>query len=89
MAAEVNPFPSVCGWICTAPCETACRRGTLDEPISIRTLKRFAAGVDRSVIERGAEMLGLSIDDLIAGTIAGMREVAADIGLAGAANGAA
>lgn len=43
VAAEVNPFPSVCGWICTAPCEGACRRGTLDEPISIRTLKRFAA----------------------------------------------
>jgi len=42
VAAEVNPFPSVCGWICTAPCEAACRRGTLDEPISIRTLKRFA-----------------------------------------------
>ena len=51
--------------------------------------KRFAAGVDRSVIERGAQMLGLSIDDLIAGTIGGMREVAADIGLAGASNGAA
>ncbi len=43
VAAEVNPFPSVCGWICTAPCETACRRGTLDEPIAIRRLKRFAA----------------------------------------------
>jgi NADPH-dependent glutamate synthase beta subunit-like oxidoreductase/NAD-dependent dihydropyrimidine dehydrogenase PreA subunit len=43
VAAEVNPFPSVCGWICTAPCEPACRRGTLDEPIAIRTLKRFAA----------------------------------------------
>ena len=43
VAAEVNPFPSVCGWICTAPCETACRRGALDEPVAIRTLKRFAA----------------------------------------------
>ena len=43
VAAEVNPFPSVCGWICTAPCEAACRRGMLDEPIAIRTLKRFAA----------------------------------------------
>ncbi len=42
VAAEVNPFPSVCGWICTAPCESACRRGILDEPIAIRTLKRFA-----------------------------------------------
>ena len=43
VAAEVNPFPSACGWICTAPCESVCRRGVLDEPISIRTLKRFAA----------------------------------------------
>jgi NADPH-dependent glutamate synthase beta subunit-like oxidoreductase/NAD-dependent dihydropyrimidine dehydrogenase PreA subunit len=43
VAAEVNPFPSVCGWICTAPCEAVCRRGTLDEPIAIRRLKRFAA----------------------------------------------
>jgi len=42
VAAEVNPFPSVCGWICTAPCEVQCRRGVLDEPIAIRTLKRFA-----------------------------------------------
>ncbi len=43
VAAEVNPFASVCGYICTAPCEAVCRRGTLDEPIAIRTLKRFAA----------------------------------------------
>ena len=42
VASEVNPFPSVCGWICTAPCEANCRRGTLDEPIAIRRLKRFA-----------------------------------------------
>jgi NADPH-dependent glutamate synthase beta subunit-like oxidoreductase/Pyruvate/2-oxoacid:ferredoxin oxidoreductase delta subunit len=42
VAAEVNPFPSVCGWICTAPCELVCRRGELDEPIAIRGLKRFA-----------------------------------------------
>jgi len=43
VASEVNPFPSVCGWICTAPCESVCRRGTLDESIAIRRLKRFAA----------------------------------------------
>jgi NADPH-dependent glutamate synthase beta subunit-like oxidoreductase/Pyruvate/2-oxoacid:ferredoxin oxidoreductase delta subunit len=43
VAAEVNPFASVCGMICTAPCEPVCRRGVLDAPISIRTLKRFAA----------------------------------------------
>ena len=43
VAAEVNPFASVCGFICTAPCESVCRRGVLDEPIAIRALKRFAA----------------------------------------------
>jgi len=37
-----NPFPSICGRICAAPCELACRRGDLDEPIAIRALKRFA-----------------------------------------------
>ena len=45
--------------------------------------KRFAAGVDRSVIEKGAEMLGVSLDDLITECLTGMREVAADIGLKG------
>jgi len=43
VAAQYNPFPSVCGRVCTAPCETACRRGVMDEPIAIRELKRFAA----------------------------------------------
>lgn len=45
--------------------------------------KRFAAGVDRSVIEKGAEMLGVSLDELITDCIMGMREVAEEIGLKG------
>jgi predicted hydrolase (HD superfamily) len=45
--------------------------------------KRFAAGVDRSVIEKGAEMLGVSLDELITDCIIGMREVAEEIGLKG------
>ncbi len=40
-----NPFPSVCGRVCYAPCERACNRGQLDAPLAIRDLKRFA--VDR------------------------------------------
>ena len=43
--------------------------------------KRFAAGVDRSIIENGAEMLGVEIPELITDTIAGMQEVAEEIGL--------
>ncbi|MFZ5573164.1 MAG: FAD-dependent oxidoreductase [Thermodesulfobacteriota bacterium] len=40
---ERNPFPAVCGRICIHPCETKCRRGELDDPVAIRSLKRFAA----------------------------------------------
>lgn len=48
-----NPFASVCGRVCAAPCEDACRRGEIDSPVAIRALKRFVtekygaeAGVD-------------------------------------------
>ena len=38
-----NPFPSVCGRVCTHPCESKCRRAQLDEPIAIADLKRYIA----------------------------------------------
>ncbi|NSW89846.1 MAG: NADH-quinone oxidoreductase subunit NuoF [Firmicutes bacterium] len=38
-----NPFPAVCGRVCTHPCESRCRRAQLDEPISIADLKRYVA----------------------------------------------
>lgn len=37
-----NPLPRVCGRICTHPCEAACKRAKIDEPIAIAALKRFA-----------------------------------------------
>ena len=40
-ARSPNPFASVCGRVCAAPCEDACRRGKIDGPVSIRALKRF------------------------------------------------
>ena len=40
-ARSPNPFASVCGRVCAAPCEDACRRGKIDAPVSIRALKRF------------------------------------------------
>jgi len=45
--------------------------------------KRFAAGVDRSIIEKGAVMLQVGLDELIDDTIKGMQEVAEVIGLKG------
>ncbi|MCF6462647.1 HDIG domain-containing metalloprotein [Clostridium sp. Cult1] len=43
----------------------------------------FAAGVDRSIIEKGAEMLGMDLNTVIAETIKGMQKVAEGIGLKG------
>ncbi len=45
--------------------------------------ERFAAGVKRPVIEKGAAMLGVGLEELITDTIEGMRSVAKEIGLAG------
>jgi putative nucleotidyltransferase with HDIG domain len=45
--------------------------------------KRFAAGVNRSIIEKGAGMLGMELTEVINDTIMGMREVAEEIGLKG------
>jgi NADPH-dependent glutamate synthase beta subunit-like oxidoreductase/ferredoxin len=42
-----DPLQSVCGYVCAHPCEEACTRGDLDEPIRIRDIKRF-------VLEYGA-----------------------------------
>lgn len=47
-----NPFASVCGRVCAAPCEDACRRGEIDRPIAIRALKRFVT--EKYGVEAGA-----------------------------------
>src|SRR3974390_203745 len=41
IARTPNPFASICGRVCAAPCEAKCRRGALDASVSIRALKRF------------------------------------------------
>jgi formate dehydrogenase beta subunit len=41
VARAPNPFASICGRVCAAPCEDACRRGSIDGAIAIRALKRF------------------------------------------------
>ncbi len=43
---EANPLPSVCGYVCHHPCESACARGRVDDPLSIRSLKRFVTDYD-------------------------------------------
>jgi NADPH-dependent glutamate synthase beta subunit-like oxidoreductase len=41
IARGPNPLASICGRVCGAPCEQACRRGDFDDPIAIRALKRY------------------------------------------------
>jgi len=41
IARGPNPLASMCGRVCGAPCEAACRRGQIDQGVSIRALKRF------------------------------------------------
>jgi NADH-quinone oxidoreductase subunit F len=43
LVRQENPFPAICGRVCTHPCESVCRRAQIDEPIAICDLKRFAA----------------------------------------------
>jgi NADH-quinone oxidoreductase subunit F len=53
---EKIPFPSVCGYICTHPCEAKCRRGQLDEAIAIRALKRFATEHDNGLWKQSSKV---------------------------------
>ncbi|HEX8909018.1 MAG TPA: FAD-dependent oxidoreductase, partial [Anaeromyxobacteraceae bacterium] len=60
-----NPFASVCGRVCAAPCEDACRRGSVDAPISIRALKR-------TVTEKfGVESMHPDTQDQLLGALVG------------------
>jgi len=56
IAREPNPFASICGRVCAAPCEAKCRRGAIDAPVSIRALKRFVCerhGVESNDFDLG------------------------------------
>ncbi len=67
IARTPNPFASICGRVCAAPCEAKCRRGALDASVSIRALKRFVC-----------ERYGVESDDFDLGRVyelgSGQRE---------------
>ena len=67
VARSPNPFASVCGRVCAAPCEDACRRGRIDAPITIRALKRFVT-----------EKFG--VESMVPDTQDELREGLADVG---------
>jgi formate dehydrogenase beta subunit len=62
IARRPNPFASICGRVCAAPCEAKCRRGAIDAAISIRALKRFVCerfGVESEDFDLGRVYPGL------------------------------
>ncbi|MCU6760846.1 Glutamate synthase [NADPH] small chain [uncultured Roseburia sp.] len=50
---EKAPFPKVLGYICSHVCESECRRGEVNEPVSIRNIKRYAAEKDTGKYWKG------------------------------------
>ncbi len=53
---EKVPFPGVLGRVCVHPCEQACRRGVLNDPICIKFLKRFAADNDTGLWKQSSRV---------------------------------
>ncbi len=47
------PFAGICGRICHHPCEQNCNRAKIDEPVSVRNLKRFVADYERDLLQQG------------------------------------
>lgn len=88
IARGPNPFASICGRICGAPCEIACRRGKIpkvnddgkfvgqDRPIAIRALKRFACDQYGPEVRPVDEVLN-SIKDFVPPIAADAEEMAA------------
>ena len=50
---ERNPLSAICGRACNHPCEAVCTRGSLDDPIAIRLLKKFASDKEMEMVESG------------------------------------
>jgi len=60
------PFAGVCGRVCTHPCETECERGKVDQPVSIRSLKRFMADYEMSAGREKATPIERTKEDKVA-----------------------
>jgi heterodisulfide reductase subunit A-like polyferredoxin len=63
---EENPLPAICGRVCHHPCESACMRGELDEPVAIDSIKRFLADLDLSSETRFVPDIKVKRDETVA-----------------------
>ena len=49
---EASPFPSICGRVCPHPCESACNRGGIDDPVANHSIERYVADLDLKAAKR-------------------------------------
>jgi len=80
VARAPNPLASTCGRICAHPCESKCRRGVIDQPISIRALKRVVTerhGVENPLGQASAPLIPLQVAARKAGAAARVAVVGA------------
>ncbi|MCP4163097.1 MAG: FAD-dependent oxidoreductase [Deltaproteobacteria bacterium] len=63
---EAHPFPGVCGRVCNNPCEEACTRTQVDDPLAIRSLHRFIADWEKKSGERHIPEIKGSKDERVA-----------------------
>ncbi|MCF6285402.1 MAG: FAD-dependent oxidoreductase, partial [Candidatus Hydrogenedentes bacterium] len=82
IARGPNPLASICGRVCGAPCELNCRRGSLDAPVSIRALKRYAHETYQDMdLSRELDVIERIRESFAKRDCAGSEEVAALAGL--------
>ena len=82
IARASNPFASICARICPAPCESACVRGNLDAPVTIRALERFVCEQYGPESVQGPE-LSLALSSARRGEPNGRRVAIAGAGVCG------
>jgi len=75
-----NVLPGICGRICTHPCELACRRAELDEPLAIRDIKRFLADHEAALKASDSGLAGESQNPLKPAPVPSRKEHVAVIG---------
>jgi formate dehydrogenase beta subunit len=80
---ESNVFPDILSRVCHRPCEDACRRGLLDEPVAICNLKRFAADCQSHLADRRSSAQQRRHDQRVAVVGSGPAGLAAALDLAG------
>ncbi len=80
---QANVFPDILSRVCHHPCEDACRRSLLDEPVAICYLKRFAADRKSQVSDRTLPVERSSLDRRVAVVGSGPAGLAAALDLAG------